>query len=87
MSANDLSKMLQTEPAPILTVPQAESLIGAGYHKKVAALERKWASLLASHHADLSGLEATPQARRLRLVAIKLLSDPHGTKESEIREL
>lgn len=87
MSTDALAKILQEEPTPILTQGQASALIACGYYKKVAAIERKWAALLAANHNSLEAIEATPQARQLRLLAIRLVSQPDNVAASEIREL
>lgn len=87
MSTDALAKKLQEIPAPILEDAQAHGLIIAGHHKKVAAIERKWAALLAANHEDLDRLEALPQARILRLLAIRLVAAPDNVTASEIREL
>ncbi len=87
MSTDALAKTLQDGPEPILTHIQAVTLIASGYHKKVAAIERKWAALLAANRDHLEDIEAKPQARQLRLLAIKLASLPDSVTASEIREL
>lgn len=87
MSTDALAKILQGEPTPILTQEQAAALIACGYYKKVAAIERKWATLLAVNRNSLEAIEAMPQARQLRLLAIRLVNRPDNVAASEIREL